>query len=108
MGLLIKAEKEWIEGQEVGALLGITKYEPPPDASTYGDNEKDHGQAIIYDIEGFRRYPELIKEGEEVWITEKIHGCNARYMYYQDRLWCGSRTAWKKEADKARTDQEAV
>ena len=28
-----------------------------------------------FDIESLNRYPDVIKDGEEVVVTEKIHGC---------------------------------
>lgn len=74
-------------GTDVTSLLGITKYEPPakevpglmgvkrekalenPNFSKYGG------------IENFKNYPDLFKEDEEVYVTEKIHGTNFRAGY---------------------------
>ena len=42
------------------------------------------------DIENINNYNNVIKEGEVVIITEKLHGCNARYGNLQistERLW---------------------
>lgn len=35
--------------------------------------------------------------GEPVWITEKLHGVNARYCWVDGALHAGSRTPWKRQ-----------
>lgn len=99
MGLLIKADPSWEVGTNVQELLGIRKYEPPEEgAHTGGENEKDPGFLPSYtDIEGLRKYKHLLVPGEEVVLTEKIHGANARFVYRDGRLWCGSHHQIKKE-----------
>jgi RNA ligase (TIGR02306 family) len=99
MGLLIKADPSWEVGTNVQELLGIRKYEPPEEgAHTGGENEKDPGFLPCYtDIEGLRKYKHLLVPGEEVVLTEKIHGANARFVYATGRLWCGSHHQIKKE-----------
>ncbi len=78
MGLLTPADPSWIEGQDVREALQIEKYEPPgeDDLSTGGGlSERDPGLMPTYtDIEGFRRWPDVIIEGEPVVLSEKIHG----------------------------------
>ena len=65
-------------GTDVAALYGITKWEPPPDVID-GDAERPHPAFHGYvDLENFRNFPDLFREGEEVVFTEKIHGKNAR------------------------------
>lgn len=98
MGLLIPAQEEWTEGQDVKTELGITKYEPPIEKAD-SDNETDPGYMIFYDIEGLRRYPDMLQGGEEVVITEKLHGANARFLWRDDRLWVSSHRNYKKEND---------
>lgn len=49
-----------------------------------------------YDVENFNRYHTAIVPGEEVYITEKIHGCNARFVFHDGTFYVGSRTQWKK------------
>lgn len=96
MGLLVKADPAWEIGQNVQEDLGIIKWEPP-EFVIGGDNEHCPFEFPHYtDIEGYRRWPDLLQDGEEVVITEKIHGCNARYGFHQDRLWAGSRTSMKR------------
>lgn len=76
MGLLIKAEESWELGQDVREFLGVKKYEPDAHFVLQGENESDKsGMPVYTDIEGFRKYKNLFDEGEEVVITEKLHGC---------------------------------
>jgi RNA ligase (TIGR02306 family) len=77
--------------------MGITKYEPAPDLVFGGENEKDLGFWPQYtDIEGYRRWPDILQEAEPVNITEKIHGTNSRYLYKDGRLWTGSHHCIKR------------
>jgi len=76
--LFSPADLETIQvGDHVAERLGITKYEDAGDKlAITGENERDRGYMPIYtDIDGFAKYREVIKEGEEVVLTEKIHGC---------------------------------
>jgi RNA ligase (TIGR02306 family) len=100
MGLLIKAPiPTWVVGRDVQVELGITKWEPP-EFTVGGDNEHCPFNFPHYtDIAGYRRWADVLQEGEEVVITEKIHGCNARYAWHQDRFWAGSRTSMKRADD---------
>lgn len=94
MGLLSPAAAGMIEGQDVGALLGITHYEPKIENAA--EDEPDPGGLPTYtDIEPLRRWPDVLSADEEVIVTEKIHGTNARFVFTEGRLWCGSRTRWK-------------
>lgn len=80
-------------GQECAEILGITKYEPTPELTSAGDCEsKPVGWVFnqYTDIEGMRRYPNILMNDEEVVLTEKIHGCNARFVHDGTRLWVGS------------------
>jgi len=71
-------------GEDLANTFGITKYEPP---ITYaeGNFEADHPLFHKYtNIEQFQNYPDALQEGEEVVITEKIHGTNARVGLVSD------------------------
>lgn len=76
-GFVIKNEEGWEEGTNVSEHYGITKYIPPvrPHA---GDAAPDDPLFDRYtDIENMRNFPDVIHDGEEVVITEKINGsCN--------------------------------
>ena len=84
-GLLMPIPREFIDeptGTDLASQLGITKYEQPEKACTGGDNDAQQEWMIKFtDIENVRRYSDVLIPGEQVWITEKIHGSNARYMY---------------------------
>jgi len=85
------------EGDDVREALGITKYEPPEPFQMGEDNEKDPGFLPVYtDIEGLRAHPDLLRVGEEVVLTEKIHGANGRAVFHEGRLWIGSHTSIKR------------
>jgi hypothetical protein len=64
----------------------------------HGDNAKPpKNTPPVYDVEGFKNYPRLFAEGEEVIVTEKIHGSNARYMFDGKKMHVGSKNLWKSE-----------
>lgn len=68
---------DWIlieEGQDVQEYLGITKYEPPIPVYMAGEVFNAFGYTINYDIENIKKFPDILKENEEVIITEKLHG----------------------------------
>lgn len=104
-GLMVPAPPNSELGQDVAVQLGVTHYEPPmPGEQKAGGlvlgGEVAKGPDLNspkYDLDAFRKYHKLFIEGEKVWITEKIHGCNARYVYKDGVMHCGSRTEWKKE-----------
>lgn len=105
MGLLIPAPKGSDIGDDVTDLLEIIKYEPeeyingsrPGCKFLPGDSEPDPGYIPFkYDIENIRKYHSLLKEGEEVILSEKTHGANALYLFRDNRLWIRSRTLYKK------------
>lgn len=76
--VVLPLSDEWEVGEDVADAYGATKYEPPvrPDG---GDSEPTHPLFVRYtDIENMRNFPDVLEEGEEVVITEKIHGTNCR------------------------------
>lgn len=113
MGLLAAAPIGAAEGDDVQERLGITKYDPSEDAVSRGQNPgwinpddeiaRPAQHVPVYDLEGLRRHPGALIEGEQVVITEKIHGENMRlYRDLDGELWVGSRTKWKRiEANTA-------
>ena len=99
-GLIIRPANGEPEGADLAAALGITKYEPPEPQGigTGGEDERDPGFMPVYtDIEGLRRWPDILREGESVILTEKIHGANARFCFRDGRLWVGSHKRIKRE-----------
>lgn len=88
------------EGDNVADLLGITKFieiEPP---SMNTGNESDPGFMPVYDVEHWREHNDVLALGEEVYVTEKIHGSNGRICYKDGRLWVGSHKCVKRQDDR--------
>lgn len=115
MGLLTPADPSWELGADVQELLHIEKHDP--DAAREGGrgprgpspfDDKDPGLCPVYDIEGLRKYRILFEHGEPVWISEKIHGQNARFVHDGERLHVGSRTRFKKADAPVTWNQVAV
>jgi len=89
-------------GQDLAGELRITKYEPPRKAAT-GTNvlRKVKGHDNPYfrkytDLENIKNYPDVIKPGELVVVTEKIHGTNFRagWVPYVAHTWWQKLKAW--------------
>jgi len=100
-GLIIPARPHWKLGDNVMDELKVVHYDPPLSMSTGGEAEKAPlGFRPCYDVEGFYRYRRLFRPGEEIVATEKIHGASARYVWAEERMYCGSRTEWKREDAK--------
>lgn len=100
-GLLVQAPEGSKLGDDVSEILGIIRYEPPEIFATGGLAELDPtGFRPKYDIEAWHKYFNLIIPGEEVIVTEKIHGANGRFTYQNNRMYCGSRRLWWKKDDK--------
>lgn len=63
---------------DVADYYGAEKYEPPLRPSA-GDAARDHPMFTKYtDVENLRNFTDVLQEGEEVVVTEKIHGTNCR------------------------------
>ncbi|MEY9871437.1 RNA ligase (TIGR02306 family) [Streptacidiphilus sp. MAP12-33] len=62
------------DGTDFANELGITKWVPPVPTSMSGDAEPAPDLLPWVDIENLRRYPDVFAEGEEVVVTEKVHG----------------------------------
>lgn len=100
VGLLIPAPEGAKVDDDYMEKLGITHYEPQIHGyfKMGGDNETPPpGFHPKYDVLNFRRYSNLFTEGEEVIVTEKVHGSSARFTCINDQIYCGSRRFWKKE-----------
>ena len=100
MGLLIKPEDEWVENQNVQNELKIVKYEPPINIrNTLGCDSpasSQHWMPKYTDIEGLRKFKDLFQIGEQVVLTEKLHGANSRFTFCDDELRVGSHHMFKQ------------
>ena len=84
------------EGQDFANYLGVIKYEPQVPAHLAGRTAGgDLDATIAYDFENLKKIPDLFGEGQEVVITEKIHGTCLQVGLVPRRIWEGK--AW---ADK--------
>jgi RNA ligase (TIGR02306 family) len=86
-------------GDVLTEKLGITKYEPPVrdiPARLKGNQVPKKGINPHFkkytDIENFKYYPNLFEIGEQIYISEKLHGTSARYGWLPEE----PNTAWKK------------
>src|SRR3990172_1357654 len=97
MGLLMPAPPDAQIGDDVAEFYGVTRYETPENLSTGGEvGPTPSGIYYKYDVDTYYRYPNIIQEGEEVWVSEKIHGSNGRYVFQDGEMYIGSRSEWKK------------
>ena len=69
--------------------------------STGGNNVKAPTDfRPIYDVENIKNFSNVLQEGEQVIVTEKIHGSNARYTFTDGKMFAGSRKLWKSPSSK--------
>lgn len=93
------------EGDDVMVVLGIVRYEPEVHAgkSYVGAAREAYVPPGLvadipkYDLENLRKNLGVFVPGERVIVTEKIHGCNARYTFRDGKMWLGSRTRWVED-----------
>jgi RNA ligase (TIGR02306 family) len=66
-------------GADVADLLGIVKYEPPVPTSMAGEVMGGFAQHTCkYDFDSIQKVTDMFYVGEEVSVTEKIHGTNVQ------------------------------
>ena len=64
---------------------------------TGGDSEYGPDRVPpIYDVESYKSFSRAFLPSEEVVVTCKIHGSNARFLFDGQRMHIGSRKLWKK------------
>ena len=75
----------YMDGQDMMSILGVTKYEPPVKTvqlSVGGRKIKYHQNPnfkVYYKFPNQKNVPDMFSEEDEVVITRKLHGTNARY-----------------------------
>jgi RNA ligase (TIGR02306 family) len=99
-------------GEDLAEQMGMRHYEPELSAELkqrmgeQGDPPPMKG--FDYDMESFQKFGHEFVDGEEIVITEKINGTNARYTFQKNtnpdepegyRMYCGSHHVWKKAGD---------
>ncbi len=60
--------------KDLSSELGITKYEPPIPIHMQGEVESYPLKSFNFDVENIKKYPSIFKEGDDVVVTEKLHG----------------------------------
>ena len=81
---LTHPKAKWDEGTDMMELLGIFKYEPPVKQITLGSGRKiryheNPNFLVYYKFPNQKNVPGMFTEEDDVQITRKIHGTNARY-----------------------------
>lgn len=85
------------EDDDVGDVLGITKWEQPLKLNA-ADEETPHARFRKYDgPENVRNFPNVLVTGEDVVITEKIHGMNCRHGLIEGQFMAGTHNVRNKE-----------
>ncbi|MDK0524107.1 RNA ligase (ATP) [Streptomyces sp. ML-6] len=81
------------DGTDFAELLGITKWVPPIPPTMNGEVESAPELLPWCDIENVRRYPGIFEPGEQVVLTEKVHGsaCLVTYTVEDGRTWVSSK-----------------
>lgn len=74
LNALMDAQHGVDSGYDFAPVLGIEKWEPEIPAHMSGQVESGARILSWVDIENIKRYPDIFSEGENVWVTEKIHG----------------------------------
>jgi RNA ligase (TIGR02306 family) len=105
-GLLIPCPQELSlcpVGEDVMEWFGIERYVRPMGAmklqssDALPEAEWPQLYAPKFDVENLLRYPDILQPGEDVIVTEKVDGGNARFVWHNDRLYIGSRSQWLKD-----------
>ena len=98
-GLVIPAPSNTTEGEDVADLLGITHWDPPPILDGLSQSQSvpgphTPGSNTKYDLENGYRYHSIIPAGTLVQISEKLHGSNSRFTFWDGIMYAGLRTWW--------------
>lgn len=95
-------------GDDVMAELGIERYEPTVVLGcTTGDCIAGPPGLYVpkFDVENHQRFVSTMTDDEPVYVTEKIHGANAKFVFAADgdgvlRQFCGSRNNWLADDER--------
>lgn len=97
---IVSAREPTYLGQDLSFKLNIKKYEEPFSPKFGGESEKDPGILPVYELENYRTFKHIFVYGEEVQVSEKLHGTNFRAVWHDDRLYVGSHRCIKRESEE--------
>ncbi|UUU35048.1 RNA ligase (ATP) [Streptomyces sp. CA-210063] len=72
------------DGTDFAERLGIVKWVPPIPPTMSGEVESAPGLLPWVDIENIQRYPDIFTPGEQVVLTEKLHGTACLLTYFAE------------------------
>jgi len=99
-GLLLPNKENLPVGEDVTEKIGISKYEPPTPLEMTGETITGLDWVVKYtDIERYENFQDVLLEGEEVVVTEKIHGSNLRVSKKNNLLFVGGHNWMFKESE---------
>jgi len=104
-GLVVKAPDGMAAGDNAFEALGLKHFDPEvANPGRRGHIPDSEGDGVVgfngkYDLEHLLKYKNLFIDGEEVVVTEKIHGSNMRVGCVDGVVKVGSRSRWVKDSD---------
>ncbi len=106
-GLLVPAGNFLQYGDNVAALFGVTYHNPIGSFTLTETGTPKYKQpkvqpCPVYGVDSLKKMPRLFGEGEQVCITEKIHGCNFRFGWVRRKV-LGVPLGWKFVVGSHRT-----
>ena len=99
-GLLLKNNQNWPIGYDCSKDLGITKWEMPTPIGFSGKAKPWPNFIEKYDIENILSYPNLFVDKENVIVTEKVHGTNFTFGWFNEEFFVCSRSFQLEEDNK--------
>jgi RNA ligase (TIGR02306 family) len=96
-GLLVPAPDTHAFGDRVDESFGVTYHrapEPEGDGPARVTRKPSRQPMPVYSVDSLKKLPRLFDEGEEVVVTEKIHGTNFRFGWVRRKL-LGIPLGWK-------------
>lgn len=99
-GILIPAPEGVNVGDDLTDYYGIQHYEP--EVTVMGDEDGNSHllkNVSKYDIDSYAKFYQYFYPNEYVYVSEKIHGSNARFYFDGEKFHVGSRNTWKKNSE---------
>ena len=96
-------------GEDVTEILELVKYEPPVPTTMSGMLKNAFGKTLRYEIENIKKHPDVLRDGEPVVITEKLHGtwcCLGRRAGDPDDPWIVSSKGLSASGTAFKLDEE--